>query len=174
MSTPTLTPVTQDLFLADIATLAALVSADRDWRPGFLIGIGRGGLVPGTYLSHAVGVPLLSVDYSSEVPDFADGLLVKLAAMTQTGQRILLIDDINDSGRTIGQLRAKLHAAGGLPEAIRFAVLIDNLVSQQRVDYFARTIDRTVVKDWFVFPWEAVSPKAQLVDDAFAVPERLG
>ena len=57
---------------------------------------------------------------------------------------------------------------------MRVATLIDNRVSAQRVDYRARAIDRTVTKDWYVFPWEAVAPEAALAKDAAAVPERIG
>ena len=57
--------------------------------------------------------------------------------------------------------------------AVRFATLIDNSVSTERVDYRARVIDRTVTKDWFVFPWEAVAPAASHLADATAVPDRI-
>jgi hypothetical protein len=60
-----------------------------------------------------------------------------------------------------------------VPGSIRFATLIDNVSSAERVDYSARTIDRAVTKDWFVFPWEAVAPATSLADDAAAVPERI-
>lgn len=161
-------------FAADVIALAKQLAADRSWRPDFVIGIGRGGLVPGTYLSHATGLPMLSIDHSSQVPAFAAALVVQLAARTRTGERLLFVDDINDSGRTIEHLRAALAEAGHVEERVRFAVLIDNISSQSRVHYRARTIDRRVTKDWFVFPWEAMAPTNTIIDDAAAVPERLG
>ena len=85
----------------------------------------------------------------------------------------MFLDDINDSGRTITHLRCALADAGAVAGSIRFAMLIDNLSSAERIDYTARTIDRTVTKDWFVFPWEAVAPAASLASDAAAVPERI-
>ncbi len=125
------------------------------------------------YLSHATGLPSLSVDYSSQVQDFAEEPLVKLAARTRAGERLLFLDDINDSGRTIAHLRSRLAAADAKPGAIRFATLLDNASSAERVDYRARTIDRTVTKDWFVFPWEAVAPAASIEQDAADVPDRI-
>jgi hypoxanthine phosphoribosyltransferase len=166
------TDIPHEEFVAAVHTLAALL-ADDDWKPDFIIGIGRGGLAPSVYLSHATGMPMLSVDYSSQVKDFADEPLARLARRTQTGERLLFLDDINDSGRTIGHLREVLSAAGAVPGSIRFATLIDNVSSAQQVEYRARTIDRTFNKDWFVFPWEAVAPAQSLVEDAAAVPERI-
>ena len=166
------TAIPHEAFVADVHALAAALAADAGWVPTFLIGIGRGGLVPAVFLSHATGLPMLSCDLSSQVKDFAEDVLVRLARRTRDGERLLFVDDINDSGRTIGALRAAMAAAGAIGTAVPIATLIDNRVSAQRVDYAARTIDRTVTKDWYVFPWEAVAPAETLADDAAAVPER--
>ena len=167
------THIPQAQFVADILTLAGKLEADAAWRATFIIGVGRGGLVPAVYLSHATGLPMLSVDFSSHVVDFADAPLVRLAARTRTGERLLFLDDINDSGRTIANLRGALADAEAQPGGIRFATLMDNVRSTQRVEYHARTIDRSVTKDWFIFPWEAVAPDAAIVEDAGQVPERI-
>ena len=169
---PVFTPISHDDYVAQVLALAAQIGADA-WTPSFIIGIGRGGLAPAVYLSHATGLPMLSVDHSSQVQDFADAPLVRLAARTRAGERLLFLDDINDSGRTIANLRAALTDAGAVAAHVRFATLIDNSASSQRVDYRARTIDRAITKDWFVFPWEAVAPQKSLEADAADVPERI-
>ena len=170
---PIFTPIPQHEFVAAVHILAAKLVEDTDWKPDYIIGIGRGGLVPAVFLSHAIGLPTLSVDYSSQVKDFADAPLERLAARAQDGTRLLFLDDINDSGRTIAHLREKLAAGGATQGSVRFATLIDNVSSVQTVDYRARTIDRTVTKDWFIFPWEAVAPDLAIQADAAAVPERI-
>lgn len=172
MSEPILAPIAYGEFIADVEALAQAIRADTAWQPDFLVGIGRGGLVPCTYLSHATGLTMLTVDYSSGVPAFADQLVVELAARTRAGKALLFVDDINDSGGTIERIRHTLRDAGAVDAAIRFGVLIDNVGSMARVDYRARTIDRAVTKDWFVFPWEAMAPTATVVHDALLVPER--
>ena len=170
---PVFTAIPHARFVADVLTLAEAIAADDGWTPSFLIGIGRGGLVPAVFLSHATGIPTLSCDLSSEVKEFADDVLERLAARTRAGERLLFVDDINDSGRTIRSLRARLADFGAPADTVRVAVLIDNRTSCERTDYAARAIDRTQVKDWFVFPWEAVAPRASLEEDAADVPERI-
>ena len=172
MSAPDLAPIAHEDFVADVRLLAQAVAASG-WRPDHIVGIGRGGLVPGAYLSHATGISLLSVDQSSGVPDFAEGLLAKLAAATQRGTRILLIDDINDSGRTILAVQHAIAGEGGPADRVRIAVLIDNRRSAARVDYRAQTIDRATDKRWFVFPWEQMAPTETLIAESAEVPERL-
>lgn len=169
---PTLTPVTPADLLDHIQVLATAILAGE--RPTLLVGVGRGGLVPAVYLSHATGVPMRSVDYSAQDERVAADVIGALAALTRDGARLLFIDDINDSGRTIAGLRALLERAGAVAGAVRFATLIDNIASAQRVDLSARRIDRAVTKDWFVFPWEAVAPAAAIAADAAEVPDRIG
>lgn len=171
MEQPILTPVTMEAFLRQIDALAQRLAASA-WRPDYLVGIGRGGLVPATYLSHATGLAMLSVDMSAKLPDFGEALLTRLAARAAAGATLLFVDDINDSGRTINHVRDLLTQAGAPAEAIRFAVLMDNLRSGASVDYRAETIDRAVTRDWFVFPWEAVASREAILADWGDVPER--
>ena len=111
-TTPVFATIAHAAFVADVRALAAALSAG-DWTPTRIIGIGRGGLVPAVYLSHATGWPMLSCDWSSGLGAFAEDVVERLARRTQQGDRLLFVDDINDSGRTIHALRAALAAAGG-------------------------------------------------------------
>ena len=169
MTDPILTDIPMDRFLAQVDALAVAIAA-APWRPDYIVGVGRGGLVPATFLSHAIDRPMLSIDLSAGVPDFADLLLERLRDRAASGGRLLFVDDINDSGGTINGLKAAMVDAPD--DAVRFAVLIDNSRSSATVDYRAQTIDRTVTKDWFVFPWEAMASRAAVLQDWAVVPER--
>ncbi|MET0239954.1 MAG: phosphoribosyltransferase family protein, partial [Sphingobium sp.] len=164
--------ITNERFLADIEAVACQIERS-DWRPDYIVGIGRGGLVPGAFLSHRTGIPLLSIDHSSKVEAFAQRLLIHLAGCSEAGERFLFIDDINDSGKTIVHFRDTVRDNGN-PANVRFAALVNNRSSCTTVDYFSWSIDRTVDKDWFVFPWEAVAPKATVAAEALEDPDRLG
>jgi hypoxanthine phosphoribosyltransferase len=170
---PTLFYIPYTRFLDELEAVAVQIGVDG-WRPDFLVGIGRGGLVPAAYLSHRTGIAMLSVDHSSGEVGFGDELLDKLAAKIRDGCRILIVDDINDSGGTIAYLRAAIDAKSGDPAGLRVAVLVHNVRSRAKAEYRGSEIDRDHDKRWFVFPWEAVAPKTTLTIDALAVPERIG
>ncbi|HWI85895.1 MAG TPA: phosphoribosyltransferase domain-containing protein, partial [Sphingomonas sp.] len=159
---PELYYISDSAFLADVRLVAQMVEND-DWQPDFVIGIGRGGLIPAVYISHQLNLPMLSIDHSSRVPGFADELLGKLAANSATGTRLLFVDDINDSGGTIDYIRRLLAEHGCDDDNVRFGVVINNSRSKVRVDYGAQTIDRSEDKRWFVFPWEAVGKSDTIV-----------
>lgn len=169
---PELFYIGYDAFLADVQTVARQVG-EGDWTPDFIIGIGRGGLVPAVYISHQLKLPMLSIDHSSKVPGFADELLGKVAAKSAAGVKLLFVDDINDSGGTIDYIRRLLADNRCDASNLRFAVLMSNSRSRQTVDYWASMIDRDSDKRWFVFPWESVGASDDIVEEALSVPERL-
>jgi hypoxanthine phosphoribosyltransferase len=169
---PELYPITHERFLADVQALAHAIASDG-WVPDMLVGIGRGGLVPTVYLSHRLNVPMLSIDYSSASAGDIATLLRTVAARSVTGDHILIIDDINDSGGTISRLRGVWADMGGDAVCLRFAVLLNNVGSHAKVDYWADMIDRKADKRWFVFPWEALATQQAIMDEATSVPDRL-
>lgn len=171
-SPPELNYLSHESFLGDVLTVASQIRTG-DWQPDFVVGIGRGGLVPAVYISHQLDVPMLSIDHSSQVPGFAEELLGKVAAKSVAGDKLLFIDDINDSGRTIATIRRVLARHGCRSENMHFAVLISNIRSVIEVDHWACKIDRDTDKRWFVFPWEAVGTRATIEAAALSVPERL-
>lgn len=169
---PELHYISNDDLVAEVLSVARAVAAGS-WQPDYVLGIGRGGLVPAVYISHRLGVPMLSIDHSSKVPGFADELLRKVAEKSAAGTRLLFVDDINDSGGTIDYIRRLLVENGCESANLRFAVVITNTRSRVTVDYWGQTIDRAVDKRWFVFPWEAMATGEHLVEEALSVPERL-
>ena len=66
-------------------------------------------------------------------------------------QKILIIDDINDSGETFNYIIKNFGKGDG---RIKFAALIHNTPSKAQVDYHGYTIDKSKNPVWIVFPWE--------------------
>ena len=67
------------------------------------------------------------------------------------GKKILLIDDILDSGRTMKEL---LEDWGCDRSKIGIAALIHNTRQEITPNYYGRQIDRNENKDWVHFWWE--------------------
>ena len=73
--------------------------ADDKWEPDVIMGINRGGCIPGVYLSHRLNKPHEALDVRlrdhKAKPDLRN--LEKAYAFQK---KILIIDDINDTGET--------------------------------------------------------------------------
>ena len=135
------------------------------WRPDIIVGIGRGGLMPAILISQYLGVKMISLDVS--LRDGGDTVSnLGLAEDAFEGQRILIVDDINDTGATFNWIMEDWRSSC-LPDEkrwnnlvwnynVRFAVVVDNLASKCNVkmDYSAVEINKAVDDIWIEFPWE--------------------
>ena len=151
------------------------------WRPDYIVGLTRGGLVPATMLSHYLEVPMETLKVSLRDSDHgpesnlwmaeeAFGYVPKEEQLLAdfdysiNAKNILVVDDINDTGATLNWLRED-WASGCLPDHerwktvwgnnVRFAVLINNEASEFKdVDYTGMSINKLEEPIWCVFPWE--------------------
>ncbi len=86
------TPFTHAEMVAGIQAIADTADA-QEWRPSLLVGVGRGGLTPAVYLSHRMGLQLVSIDHSAKIAQFGDELVSVLARRTRDGDRLLFVED---------------------------------------------------------------------------------
>jgi len=139
-----------------------------DWRPDYIVGIGRGGLVPAVIISHILEVPMYSLKVSlrdgfDEDCDHNCWMAEDALGYDKEPVNILIVDDINDSGATIAWIK-KDWPISCLPTKerwntcwgtnVRFAVISNNLASTETVTYSAMEINKAEDDIWIVFPWE--------------------
>lgn len=144
-----------DLFGTASRELAQQV-ADSGYRPEIIIAVARGGLLPAGALSYALGLKLadaINVEFYTDVHQtLADPVLLAplLDEDSIRGKRLLVVDDVADSGRTLSLVLDLLRDKGA--EA-RSAVLYAKSSSEVDPDFVWRRTD-----EWIVFPWSAEEP----------------
>lgn len=154
-----------DLITKEILTWDGFGAASRElaqdvaysgFVPEVIIGVARGGLPLAGALTYALGIKLcdaINVEFYTDVDQtLPDPVL--LAPMLDTdsivGKRILVVDDVADSGRTLGLVIKLLRGFGG---EVRSAVLYSKPRTLIQPDYVWRATD-----EWIVFPWSAEPP----------------
>ena len=120
-----------------------------NWIPDIVLGINRGGCVPGVYLSHRLKRPHEVLDVRLRDHTATPNLDV-LEKLAQKQNKILIIDDINDTGATFEYILNKF----GKPKNIKFAAVINNKPSPVQMDYRGYEINKDENPQWIVFPWE--------------------
>jgi len=128
-----------------------------------LLMIVRGGLIPGGMLAEALMVNTIlvaSVDFPASLRSESDSDKSRLIAWPQflqfpendllRGRRILVVDDVWGSGRTMTSVKNRITGAGGV---VSTCVLhfnpYRNLFGALRPDYYAAVTDA-----YIVYPWE--------------------
>jgi uncharacterized protein len=125
-----------------------------------MVMITRGGIVPGGLLAEALrleSVLTASVDFPFEARREASKLLawpqfIQFPEDSLLGERrILVVDDVWGSGRTITAVKNRVRAAGGIPSTcVLHFNPYRNLFGQARPDYYAAITD-----GFIVYPWES-------------------
>lgn len=130
--------------------------ADSGFRADIVLAVARGGLIPAGALAYALGTKAagtLNVEFYTDVEQtLPDPVVLEPLLDTDAirGKRLLVVDDVADSGRTL-DLVMKLMTQHGA-EA-RSAVLYTKPRTIIAPDYSWRPTDK-----WISFPWSTQPP----------------
>lgn len=142
------------------------IAVDGDgFKPDYVVGLTRGGLIPATMISHYFQVPMHTLEIKLRDHAVEPESNKWMAQDALDGKKILIIDDINDTGDTLAWLKQDWNNSGKIitgknPEInwesnIRFATLVENEPSKfGDVDYVSKFINKIDHPQWIVFPWE--------------------
>jgi len=146
-------------------TQEILRQLQRDaWMPDYVVGLTRGGLIPANLISQYLEVPMECLKVSLRDDSGQPEHNLWMAEDAYHGKKILVVDDINDSGATLNWIKQDwedFHPSKPEPWAdiwnnsVRFAVLVNNEASEfKRIDYSTIEINKAEEDAWIVFPWE--------------------
>ena len=138
----------------DVNTLCREILLDG-FNPEVIVGLSRGGLMPGVMMSHWMQKPFKPVKASlRDFPEWEDYLPKK------TDERVLIVDDICDSGETFDRIKSyikgpRINQPLELPVEVRFATLWWNNECNVEPHYYVNEIAKDSTGTWIHFPWES-------------------
>ena len=153
--------LTWDLFGQCSRELAQTI-VDSGFNPDIIIAVARGGLLPAGALSYSLGVKLsdaVNVEFYTDVHEtLPDPVLLAPVLDTESiaGKKLLVVDDVADSGRTLALVLELLRSFGA---DVRSAVIYAKPKSVVDPDYVWRRTE-----EWIVFPWSAEPPVTKSED----------
>ena len=114
-----------------------------------ILAIARGGTIVGTILSHVLDLPMAVIigrsygkDHSQKEVELSD-----IITMEPYEGAWLIVDDLQDSGKTIGAIREKHKEKHKVDFDV--AVLFDKGLTEERPDFLIE-----VRNEWIIFPYE--------------------
>ena len=135
-----------------------------NWRPDYIVGLTRGGNIPATIISNHTGIRCEALKISLRDDNMSPEHNCWMSEDAFNGEKILVIDDINDTGSTFNWLQQDWQASC-LPDdikweqiwdnTVRFATLTENLSSEfGQVRYTCHEVNKAEQDVWLVYPWE--------------------
>jgi hypoxanthine phosphoribosyltransferase len=142
----------------DIVTWASMLAGkiiESRWMPDIVVAIARGGYVPARLLCDHMGINdlvSLQVVHWPSSAQVAEKAYIKypVAQMDLNGKRVLIVDDIVDTGDSV--LIARDHVLSRWPKAdVRTGALQwISTAAKFKPDYYAYEVKDWV---WFMYPW---------------------
>jgi len=130
--------------------------ADDGFEPDLVLSIARGGLFLGGALGYALDVKnlfVMNVEFYTGVDERLELPVVlppTLDVVDLTGSRVLIADDVADTGKTLELVK---DFCGGHVSDVRTAVVYEKPRSLVRCDYVWKRTDA-----WIDFPWSTLPP----------------
>lgn len=162
---PNIIPYTQEEFNKDVQDLVDQISK-ADVKYDLIVGLARGGLLPGVTLSHKLDVPFMAVNWSKKHQEVNKYVW---ESIINGKRRVLVVDDMVDSGDLLRAFFISLDDWATWDDleintdVIDLAVLINNTdvpnvysnaTGVVEVTYSATEISRAVTPDWIEYWWE--------------------
>jgi hypoxanthine phosphoribosyltransferase len=146
---------------ADASRRLATMVKQSGFHPDVVIAIARGGLLLAGAMSYALGTKncgSINVEFYTGVDERLPEPVLSgpmLDAPALAGKKVLVVDDVSDSGHTLALVVALLRDSSLDSNAaeVRTATLYTKPRTVLVPDYTWRETD-----DWIVFPWSALPP----------------
>jgi hypoxanthine phosphoribosyltransferase len=121
------------------------------YQPDIIIGIAKGGTIPTRILSDLMEISQTTniqiKSYRTIAEPEIEPLITQRLTTSITNKKVLLVDDIADSGKTLKA--AKMYLQEHKAKDIKIATLYAKPTSEIEPDFYEKKTSK-----WVVFPWE--------------------
>jgi hypoxanthine phosphoribosyltransferase len=145
---------------------------DAGVAPDLIVAIGRGGYVPGRILADLLGLMDLvgiRIEHYRGARKGSQARIRQPLSVDVSARRVLLVDDVSDTGDTFDLALGHL-AANGTPASVHTAAMHHKVVSRVEPDFFAHKI---VKWRWIIYPWAVTEDLAAFAREMTPVPGSL-
>lgn len=147
----------------DLARELAFRIVEDGFEPDLIVAIGRGGYPPGRLMADYLHKKALT---SFRIEHYAAGAeekttrarVLESLAEDLTGKRVLVVDDVNDTGKTLEAALGFLRGRGAAE--VRTAVLQEKDTSRFAADYVG---GRVVEWRWIIYPWARIEDLTRFI-----------
>ena len=156
-------------YFYELARKLSLAMHQASFHPDLVVAISRGGCVPARVICDYLDVfdlDVIKVEHYHGVHKENLALLKYPLSADITGKRVLLIDDVSDTGDSfeVGIKHLREH---GNPAELKTAALHHKIVSSYTPDFYSE-----IVREWrwIIYPWAVMEDLGSLLDEMVTPP----
>ncbi len=135
------------------AQLARAIKASG-FKPDYLVGIAMGGLIPLALVAERLKVKNVATvsarSYDEKTKKRGKLVISHVPRLQARGKKILLVDEIADTGETFKAVSKVLRKKCGAGDIKTAAIVVNTTRCRILPDFSVMNVDR-----WVVFPWDA-------------------
>jgi hypoxanthine phosphoribosyltransferase len=136
---------------------------EAGFQPDLVVAISRGGCIPARVICDYLDVfdlDVIKVEHYHGVHKEKTALLKYPLSAEISGKRVLLIDDVSDTGDSF-EVGMKHLLARGKPAELKTAALHHKTVSSYTPDFYSE-----IVREWrwIIYPWAVMEDLRSLLD----------
>jgi len=129
----------------------AMKIKNSGFSPEVLIAIGRGGYIPARLLSDYLPnhnlVSIRATYYKGIAKTQKEVKVISPSNLSLEGKRVLLVDDVSDTGESLNAVKEKVMEKG--PKDLRIATIHMKPHTKVLPDFY---VEKT--ESWIIYPWE--------------------
>ncbi|WP_237801691.1 phosphoribosyltransferase [Corynebacterium accolens] len=128
---------------------------ESGWFPDLIVGVARGGLIPAGAIGYAIGVKAMgaiNVEFYTDIGQTLDEPIIlspQLDTDSLKGKKVLVVDDVADSGKTLDLVVNFLEETAA---EVRSAVVYTKPKTIFEPDYSWKKTDKWINFAWSVLP----------------------
>jgi hypothetical protein len=122
-----------------------------NFKPDIIVGVSRGGWAPGRVISDLLENPQIAnvkaEFYKGVAETKGEPIITQPVSMPVKGKKVLIMDDVSDTGRSLLKVQSHLLEQGATD--VKIATIYYKPWSATVPDYDEKKTER-----WIIFPWE--------------------
>ena len=128
---------------------------ESGWFPDLIVGVARGGLIPAGAIGYAIGVKAMgaiNVEFYTDIGQTLDEPVIlspQLDTDSLKGKKVLVVDDVADSGKTLDLVVNLLKETA---DDVRSAVIYTKPKTIFEPDFSWKKTDQWINFAWSVLP----------------------
>jgi hypoxanthine phosphoribosyltransferase len=153
----------------ELARKLSLTMYQTSFQPDIIVAIGRGGCIPARVICDYLDIfdlDVIKIEHYHGIHKEKTAVLRYPLSADISGKRVLLVDDVSDTGDSF-DIAVRHLLENGEPEELKTAALHHKTVSSYIPDFYAEIVHEW---RWIIYPWAIIEDLRSILESMETPP----